>query len=438
MHDTACLEYASRLLKKAPTHSAMAELVKAAVYRNEQWRGRECINLVAAESPTSPAVRSLLANEIGTRASGGDIGPDNRFFSGMKYIDEVESLCVELLKKAFSARYADHRLMGGMAAVLTAYSAMTKPGDAIMTAPIIRGGDSSNRADGPPGVIGLTIHDIPFHHQSSDIDLDRFRTTARKLQPEIVGLGMTLSLFPLPIAELKSIITEWGGKLYFDAAHQLGLICSGFFQDPLAEGADVMTGSSGKTFSGPQGGIILWNDDLLAESIAETIFPTLTGSHQINRVAAMAIATTEMLEYGTSYMEQVVKNARCLAKHLEDNGVLTFYRDRGYTTTHQIIIDSKPATSGREVAQNLEQANIITNEMPLPWDKYYEVPTGIRLGTVEVTRKGMREPEMQWIAEQISNVMLNKKNPLMVARDVSDFMKNYRTVYYCHENGLPS
>lgn len=437
MHDKTCLEYASKLLGEAHTPSAMAELVNAAVHRNGKWRGRECINLVAAESPTSPAVRSLLANEIGIRASGGHIGPTNRFFSGMKYIDEVESLCVELLKKAFSARYADHRLMGGMAAVLTAYSAMTKPGDTIMTVPVIRGGDTSNREDGPPGVIGLSIHDIPYHYHSSQIDLDRFRTIARKLEPKMIGLGMTLSLFPLPLTELKSIIAEWDGRLYFDAAHQLGLICSGFFQDPLSEGADIMTGSSGKTFSGPQGGIIIWNDDRLVESINETIFPTLTGSHQINRVAAMAIATTEMLEYGTHYMGQVIKNAQSLAKHLENNGVLAFHRDRNYTETHQIIIDSKPSLDGREAVQRLEQANIITNEMPLPWDINLAHPTGIRLGTVEVTRKGMREPEMEWIAEQIGKVMLSKNDPLLVARDVSDFMSNYRTVYYCHENGLP-
>lgn len=117
MHDAQCLQNASDLLRQAQSYSAMADLVRAAVTRNEQWRGQQCINLVAAESPTSPSVRALLSSEVGTRASGGHIGRENRFFSGMKNIDELESLCVELLKMAFDAKYADHRLMGGMAAV---------------------------------------------------------------------------------------------------------------------------------------------------------------------------------------------------------------------------------------------------------------------------------------------------------------------------------
>lgn len=437
MHDTTFLAQAAKQLGRAQNPSAMADMVRAAVNRNEQWRGHECINLVAAESPTSLSVRALLASGVGTRASGGDIGPSNRFFSGMKYIDELESLCVELLKKAFCSRYADHRLMGGMAAVLAAYSALTRPGDAVMTVPVISGGDSSNRLNGPAGVIGLSIHDIPFHYNSTEIDLDRFRTRARQLKPRVVGLGMTLSLFPLPIAELKEIISEWDGKLYFDAAHQLGLICSGLFQDPLREGADLMTGSSGKTFSGPQGGIVIWNNEGLTEPITKTIFPTLTGSHQINRVAALAVATTEIIEYGHVYMGQVVKNAQQLAMHLEINGITVFYREKNYTKTHQIIMDSKPFPNGRAAVWQLEQANIIGNEMPLPWDIDPDNPSGIRLGTVEMTRRGMKEKDMAWIAQQISDVLLGRKNPLAIAERVKEYVKTYKTIYYCHENGLP-
>jgi glycine hydroxymethyltransferase len=437
MHDTQCLKNAFTLLTTASSPAAMADLVRDAVNRNDQWRSRQCINLVAAESPSSPAVRSLLSSEIGTRASGGHIGRDNRFFSGMKNIDELESLCVELLKMTLRSDYADHRMMGGMAAVLAAYTALTNPKDNIMTVPTLRGGDTSNRDNGPPGVRGLNVWDIPFFHKSNIIDLDRFNETANKIKPSVVGIGMTLSLFPLPISEMKTIISEWGGKIYFDAAHQLGLISAGLFQDPLKEGADLMTGSSGKTFSGPQGGIIVWDDPLLEKQICSTIFPTLTGSHQINRVAALAVAATEMLEFGQPYMSQVVHNARTLARNLEDRGVIAFYSERNYTNTHQIIIDSKPFNSGREAVQCLESANIIANEMPLPWDLDPYKEMGIRLGTVEITRLGMKDTEMEWIADQISNVLLHRKDPMAIANGVIDFMKNYSTVYYCHENGLP-
>jgi glycine hydroxymethyltransferase len=437
MHDAQCLQRASALLTQAQSHAAMADLVRAAVVRNEQWRGQQCINLVAAESPTSPSVRALLSSEVGTRASGGHIGRDNRFFSGMKNIDELESLCVELLKLTLRVRHADHRLMGGMAAVLAAYTALARPEDNVMTVPVIRGGDTSNRTNGPPGVRGLKVWDIPFAHKTADIDLTHFAEIAQAVKPAVIGLGMTLTLFPLPVADIKGIVTPWGGKVYFDAAHQLGLISAGLFQSPLAEGADLMTGSSGKTFSGPQGGVIVWNDETLSSSVHEAIFPTLTGSHQINRVAALAVAASEMLEYGQVYMKQVVSNAQSLAMHLDLRGVTAFYREQGYTRTHQIVIDSKPFASGREAVQCLEAANLIANEMPLPWDKDPYRETGIRLGTVEVTRLGMKEPEMAWIAQQIANVLLHKADPMAVANGVIDFMKNHRTVYYCHENGLP-
>jgi glycine hydroxymethyltransferase len=437
MHDAQCLQNASALLKQAQSHSAMADLVRAAVARNEQWRGQQCINLVAAESPTSPSVRALLSSEVGIRASGGHIGRDNRFFSGMKNIDELESLCVELLKMTFDARYADHRLMGGMAAVLAAYTALTRPEDNIMTVPIIRGGDTSNRTNGPPGVRGLKVWDIPFIHKTSEVDLNRFNEIAQELKPAVIGLGMTLTLFALPINDIKGIVSPWGGKVYFDAAHQLGLISSGLFPNPLEEGADLMTGSSGKTFSGPQGGVIAWNDPDLTAPINTAIFPTLTGSHQINRVAALAVAATEILEFGTAYMTQVVRNAQALAKSLDNLGVTAFYREQGYTQTHQIVIDSKPFECGRDAVQRLEAANIIANEMPLPWDIDPHKESGIRLGTIEVTRLGMKEMEMEWIAEKIAKVLLHREDPMAVANSVIDFMKNYRTVYYCHEHGLP-
>ncbi|WP_244131392.1 serine hydroxymethyltransferase [Burkholderia pseudomultivorans] len=406
--------------------------------RNARWRGRQCLNLVAAESPTSHAARALLSSEVGTRASGGHIGRDNRFFAGMRFIDELESLCVELLKKAFRVRYADHRLMGGMAATLVAYTALTQPGDRVMTAPLQMGGDTSNRTNGPPGVRGTRVIDIPYSVKDGSINLDEFATIARKERPAVTGLGMTLTLFPLPIREIKAIVSEWGGLVYFDGAHQLGLISAGLFQDPLGEGADVMTGSSGKTFSGPQGGIICWNTDRLADTIAETIFPVLTGSHQINRVAALAVAASEMLEYGPVYMRQVVANAQALAEFLHDRGINVLYAERGYTQTHQIVVDSRPAGSGRTAVRRLEAANIICNEMPLPWDSVETggVETGIRLGTVEVTRRGMGVAEMEWIAERIAKV-LHGSEATAIAPEVADFLGRFDTIYYCHEHGLP-
>ncbi len=416
----------------------MANLVKDAVNRNQCWRGQQCINLVAAEAPSSPSARSLLASEIGIRASGGHIGRDNRFFTGMALIDEVESLCVELLKKAFRCKYADHRLMGGMAGVMAAYTALASPGDCVMTVPIMQGGDSSHRSNGPPGVRGLEIIDLPFHAGTNDIDIDLFKQIATYRKPKVVGIGMTLTLFPVPLERIKEIISPWGGKVYFDAAHQLGLIAAGLFQDPLREGADLMTGSSGKTFSGPQGGIIVWDDEELSAAIYRSLFPMLTGSHQINRVAALAVATTEIIEYGKAYMTQVVKNAQRLGLELRKRGLNALFHERNFTATHQVVIKSTYLDSAVYEVRLLESANIICNKTPLSWGFSKESPadqSAIRLGTTEITRLGMKENHMAWIAEKIAEALQHSRSPVMIAQDVIEFMKDFRTLHFCHDIG---
>ncbi|HMR68429.1 MAG TPA: serine hydroxymethyltransferase, partial [Anaerolineae bacterium] len=281
VHDPEVLAKAKSLLDKTESPKAWAEAVVEAVKRNEEWRGKRCLNLLAPEAPTSPAVRALLASEIGTRAAEGHIGRVNRWFAGTQYIDEVEALCVELLKMAFRCRYADHRLMGSMLGNLTVYHALTQPGDTVMTAAQPFGGHSSNRHDGPAGTRGLNIVDIPFDPDQLEVDLDSFAKLARQVQPKLVVMGMSMTLFPLPVREMSQIIADWGGQFVYDGAHQAGLIAGGQFQDPLNEGAVILTGSAGKTFSGPQSGMIMWNDPALTEPLTEAIFPVLVATHQV-------------------------------------------------------------------------------------------------------------------------------------------------------------
>ena len=130
-----------------------------------------------------------------------------------------------------------------------------------------------------------------------------------------------MTLFPLPVREIADIAEEWGGKVFFDGAHQLGLIAGGQFQDPLREGAAVMTGSAGKTFSGPQSGVMVWNDFELTPPLLDAVFPALAATHQVNRVAALAAAAAELLEFGPAYMAAIVANAQTLAHALHTRGV---------------------------------------------------------------------------------------------------------------------
>lgn len=433
VHDAGVLAHARDLIDSLPSLRLVQQEVVDAVRRNEIWRGGECLNLLAPEAPTSPVVRSLLSSEIGTRAAEGHIGAVQRWFVGTRYIDEVEALCVELLKKAFRSNYADHRLIASMLGNLTVYTALTRPGDTIMSIPQPTGGHSANREIGPAGIRGLRIVDVPLDPVTLDVDLDEFARTARAERPTIVALGASMTLFPLPIREISEIIAPWGGRVFFDGAHQLGLIGGGQFQDPLREGAAVMTGSAGKTFSGPQSGIIVWNDPELTAPIADTIFPVIAATHQVNRVAALAAATAEFLAFGREYMATIVSNAQALAQALHDLGIAVLGGDRGFTRTHQVILDVRRFGNGMDVARKLEAANIITNKNLIPSDRPqdWDRPHGLRIGTTEVTRYGMGAGQMAAIADLIVDVLEDRRPVSAVKQDAIDLRRAFPVLHYC-------
>jgi len=439
VHDRELLAKARAMLDDAGSPQRMADLVLEAVRKNEEWRGKRCINLLAPEAPTSPSVRRLLSAEIGTRAAEGHIGRVNRWFAGTQFIDEVESLCTELLKRAFRCHYADYRLMGSMLGNLAVYHAFTRPGDTIMSVPQPYGGHSSNRLDGPAGLRGLNIVDIPFDPVELDVDLETFARTARRAKPKLVAVGMSMTLFPLPVREMNAVIAEWGGQFFYDGAHQAGLIAGGQFQDPLNEGAAVLTGSAGKTFSGPQSGIILWNDPRLTKPITEAIFPVLVATHQVNRVAALALSAAEFIEFGRKYMAQIVKNSQALAKSLDQRGIPVLAAKRGYTQSHQVIANVKLFGGGLDAAAKLAEANIVTNKNLVPEDKPedWDQPSGLRIGTIEITRLGLMEDDMPAIADFFERILVKREPTEKVRRDVEDFRLPLQTFYYCFDNGYP-
>lgn len=439
VHDPDILAQTRALLDACQSPREMQEAVLAAVARNEEWRGKRCLNLLAPEAPTSPTVRALLSAEVGTRAAEGHIGAVNRWFAGTKYIDEIEALCVELLKKAFGANYADHRLVASMIGNMAVYSALTEPGDVIMSIPQPVGGHSSNRADGPAGVRGLKIVDIPFDPVELEVDLDLFRKVAPLVRPKLVALGASMTLFPFPLQAIQDIVAEWGGAVFFDGAHQLGLVAGGQFQDPLREGVAVLTGSAGKTFSGPQSGIMIWNDPRLTEPLTHTIFPVLAATHQVNRVAALAVSAAEMIAYGRVYMAQIVRNAKALGAALAHRSIPILAAHKGYTTTHQVIANVREFGGGLEVAHRLARANIITNKNLIPGDQPadWDHPGGLRIGTIEITRLGMHEAEMETIADFIARILIENAAPEDVVDDVIAFRESYQTFYYNFDDELP-
>ena len=438
-HDPGALARARDVLASCESFEAMGREVVAAVARNAQWRGRDCVNLLAPEAPTSPAVRALLASEIGTRAAEGHIGPVNRWFTGTRHIDELEALCVELLKKLFKANYADHRMCASMIGNAVVYQALTEPGDVIMSIAQPVGGHSSNRPDGPAGARGLKIVDVPMDPVELEVDLDAFRTAAPLVRPKLVALGLSMALFPFPIKQMCEVLEEWNGRLFFDGAHQLGLVAAGYYQDPLRDGAAIVTGSAGKTFSGPQSGIIVWDDPALTEAVTDAVFPVWAATHQVNRVAALALSAAEMLAYGEAYMGRIVENAQALGAALQDRGVPMLAAHKGFTRTHQVIADLRGFGGGLDCARRLERANIITNKNLIPADRPedWDRPGGLRIGAIEVTRLGMGAAEMEAIADFMARILVEGADPDALAGDVTDFRAPFQTLYYCFENGLP-
>ncbi len=308
-----------------------------------------------------------------------------------------------------------------------------------MTAAQPFGGHSSNRYDGPAGTRGVEIYDIPFNPEALDIDLDKFEEEAQRIRPKLTVVGMSMTLFPYPVREMVKIVEQWGGKFIFDGAHQAGLIAGGQFQDPLAEGAHVLTGSAGKTFSGPQSGMLMWNGADLTEPLTEAIFPVLAATHQVNRVAALAVAAAEMLEYGNMYMSQIVKNSKALGKALEERVIPVLAAERGYSESHQVIANVREFGGGLDVAHKLAEANIVTNKNLIPGDKPedWDRPSGLRIGTIEVTRLGLMEDDMADIAEFMARVLVKQEPTSEVVKDVLAYRRPLQTGYYNFDNGWP-
>jgi glycine hydroxymethyltransferase len=184
---------------------------------------------------------------------------------------------------------------------------------------------------------------------------------------------------------------------------------------------------------------MVWNNPQLTRPLTEAVFPVLVATHQVNRVAALAVAAAEFLEYGKEYMQQIVVNSQILGKALEERGIPVVGARRGYSQTHQVIADVKEFGGGMDAAFRLAEANIITNKNLIPGDKPedWDHPSGLRIGTIEVTRLGMKEKEMGSIAEFIRRVLVEGEDTGIVKRDVVDFRAPYQKIYYCFDNGQP-
>jgi len=406
----------------------------------------ESLPLVPSENIPSPAVREATATDLGNRYAEG--WPGERVYAGCVYIDKIELLCTQLCKKLFKAEFADVRPVSGVCANLVVYTAFTNPNDRMLALSIPSGGHiSTGRKDfgGTAGCVhGLRVEYFPFNKEEMTIDVDKTKDKVREMvkagdPPRLAMFGGSLFLFPHPVRELTEVLRQAGAKICYDAAHVAGLIAGERFQDPLREGADFMTFSTHKTLFGPQGGcVVSW--EKYADEIKKATFPANTSNHHLHHMAGKALAFAEMLQFGREYADQVVRNAKALAQALHNRGMEVLAEKRGFTESHQVVVDVTKYGLGGDIERSLEKANVILNRQLLPGDiqagRHYTNPGGIRMGSQEVTRLGMREGHMSEVAEFIARVVVKREAPERVARDVAEFRREFQKVHYCFDNAL--
>ncbi len=419
--------------------------VFSSLEKHHEWFDNS-IPLIASENIPSPAVREAVMSDFGNRYAEG--WPGERVYAGCTYIDEVEIQCMELAQKLFKAEFADVRSVSGVVANLAIYSAYSNPGDVMIASSIPAGGHISHgkkEHSGTAGLVhGLDIEFFAFDPEEMTLDVDKTKAKVEDLKsqgrlPKIAMFGGSVFLFPHPVKELADFLKGHDMHINYDAAHVAGLIAGGKFQDPLREGTDTMTMSTHKTLFGPQGGLVL-GFEKHAEPIKKAMFPGLTSSHHIHHMGAKAVAFAEALEFGKDYAEQTIKNAKALAAELNNVGFKVLGEKRGYTESHQTVVNVLDFGDGGTIEADLEKANIIVNRQLIPGDlkanRHYMHPGGIRLGTSEITRLGMKESEMKEIASLIKQVVVDKKDAVDVANRVKEFKTDFKKTQYCFDNKL--
>jgi glycine hydroxymethyltransferase len=418
--------------------------------KHEQYRDKECINMIASEGLKSPAVNQMLnlSHDLACRYAEGENDLQGhvkkRYYQGQKYMSQIENYVTDIMKSLFKSDWADIRLVSGTHANLATFKGLSlaSKNNKMVVTPLSCGAHISHDYTGLAGnVLGLENINHVYDLDEFNIDPDKSAYVIRAAKPGIVTFGGSLFLFPHPIQELRAVCEEVGAYVAYDASHVLGLIAGGEFQDPLREGADFITSSTHKTFPGPQGGVIMGSSNSPAlekavEKIQFAIFPLSASSTHLGRLPALGITALEMKLFGVELARQTVKNAQTAGQYLYENGIKVLAEKKGFTKSHQIAVDIRSFGGGKKIAQDLENANIIVNKNLLPYDDQSskDDPSGLRIGFQDVTRRGFREGDIKHLCDLMLDVIKGKRKPADVKEDVLTFKKGFNQVKYGFQN----
>ena len=329
-------------------------------------------------------------------------------------MDELEAMGEKLACEVFGADWATLRPLSGHVADMIMVSTLTKPGGSIVTVNPANGGypGLSDQA-GYPTFVNVKNLYFPFDSERMNIDVEKARGLIGDEKPSLVVFGQSFFLFPHPVKELADACASAGSRVAFDGSHVLGLIAGGEFQKPLDEGAELLLGSTHKSLFGPQGGIIVGKSGAESE-VKGRQFPGLVDNAHWNRVAALIWALDEARRVGGKYAAQVIANSKALAKALHDGGVPVKCSDYGFTASHQVFLDMQDTNEIEKFAQRLEDANIIVDH-------------GIRIGTCEATRRGMKPKDMERVAELIVRVYKGEE-PAKLRREATKLRRQFNRI----------
>lgn len=394
----------------------------------DAWRAR-CLNLIASENVLSPEARDVLQSDFLHRYAEGH--PGNRYYEGTRYIDEIETAVRDAIVALFGAAWADVRPISGTVANEAVFSRLVPHGATVVAHPIAGGGHISHARIGALGKRTKNILAWPTQSDGYSIDVPKARDLIAREKPALAVLGRSLILFPEPVAELADVCREHGTHLFYDGAHVLGLVAAGRFQAPLAEGADVLCGSTHKTFFGPQRGVVLAarEEPALSGTLDKGVFPGSSSNHHLFSLPSLLVATWEIEAFGVAYADATIANARALARALVARGFNVPLGDRGWTASHQVALDVGEHGGGYEAGKRLCSEDIVCNMNLLPGEEGKNAlrPRGLRLGVQEMTRMGMGTDEMDVVAGLIHDVVVGRRH---VAAQVHELRARFADVHY--------